>query len=140
MRELTQPWKLCRSFGGQPVGSFADPRWPKAAIATLIISGQASYLAFHWQGDICFRLANLSKSVATDHRDAGLLELLWPLLNCSPNLQTRGLGLRYMPCLQSTISLSLLQLLLPRVSSDVVARYHHFLVALFLSMEVASIT
>ena len=140
MRELTQPWKLCRIFGIQPVGSVAGPRWPKAAIAAPIIPGQSSCLALHWQGDACSRLANLSKSVVPEHRDAGLRELLWPLLNCSPNLQTRGLGLRYMPCLQNTISFSLLQLLLPRVSPDVIDRHHHSLVTLLLSLEVASST
>lgn len=37
MRKLTQPWKLCRSFGSQPVGNVAGPRWPKAGIAAQVI-------------------------------------------------------------------------------------------------------
>lgn len=32
MRKLPQPWNLRRSFGGQPVGNVAGPRWPEAGI------------------------------------------------------------------------------------------------------------
>ena len=46
MRKLTQPWKLCRSFGSQLVGSVAAPRWPEAGITTPIISVQSSRWAF----------------------------------------------------------------------------------------------
>lgn len=41
MRKLTQPWKLCRNLGLQPVGSVAGPRWPKAAIGAQVIPSQS---------------------------------------------------------------------------------------------------
>lgn len=46
MRKLTQPWKLRRNLGVQPVGSVAGPRWPKAAIAAPIIPAQSSRRTF----------------------------------------------------------------------------------------------
>ena len=41
MRKLTQPWKLRRSFGSQPVGNVAGPRWPKAGIVTQVLPSQS---------------------------------------------------------------------------------------------------
>ena len=41
MRKLTQPWKLCRSFGSQPVGNVDGPRWPEAGIATQVLPSQS---------------------------------------------------------------------------------------------------
>jgi hypothetical protein len=41
MKKLTQPWKLCRSFGSQPVGNVAGPRWPEAGIATQVLPSQS---------------------------------------------------------------------------------------------------
>jgi len=46
MRRITQPWKLCRIFGAQPVGTVGAPRCPKAGIAAQIISAQSSRWAF----------------------------------------------------------------------------------------------
>ena len=46
MRKLTQPWKLRRSFGSQPVGNVAGPRWPKAGITTLEIQALPSWVTF----------------------------------------------------------------------------------------------
>ncbi len=42
MRKLTQPWKLGRSFGSQPVGNVAGPRWPEAGITARVTSSQSS--------------------------------------------------------------------------------------------------
>ncbi len=47
MKKLTQPWKLRRSFGSQPVGNVDGPRWPKAGIATQVIPAQSSRWTFH---------------------------------------------------------------------------------------------
>jgi hypothetical protein len=41
MRKLTQPWKLRRSFGSQPVGNVAGPRWTEAGIATQVLPSQS---------------------------------------------------------------------------------------------------
>ena len=43
MKKLTQPWKLRRSFGSQPVGNVDGPRWPEAGgIAVQVISALPS--------------------------------------------------------------------------------------------------
>jgi hypothetical protein len=42
MRKLTQPWKLCRSFGSQPVGSLVVPRLPKVRIIAQQIPSRPS--------------------------------------------------------------------------------------------------
>ena len=46
MKKLTKPWKLCRSFGSQPVGNVDGPRWPEAGIATRVIPAQSSRWTF----------------------------------------------------------------------------------------------
>ena len=46
MKKLTQPWKLRRSFGSQPVGNVDGPRWPEAGIATRVIPAQSSRWTF----------------------------------------------------------------------------------------------
>jgi hypothetical protein len=46
MERLTQPWKLCRSFGSQPVGSVVGPRWPEAGMAAQVIPSQSSRWTF----------------------------------------------------------------------------------------------
>jgi len=46
MRRLTQPWKLCRSFGSRPVGSVVVPRWPEAGITAQVIPTQPSSRTF----------------------------------------------------------------------------------------------
>jgi len=46
MRKLTQPWKLCRSVGSQPVGNVAGPRWTEAGIAAQVIPALPSSRTF----------------------------------------------------------------------------------------------
>jgi len=46
MERLAQPWKLCRSFGSQPVGSVVGPRWPEAGMAAQVIPSQSSRWTF----------------------------------------------------------------------------------------------
>ena len=46
MKRLTQPWKLCRSCGSQPVGSVVGPRWPEAGMAAQVIPSQSSRWTF----------------------------------------------------------------------------------------------
>jgi hypothetical protein len=46
MRKLTQPWKLCRSVGSQPVGNVAGPRWTEAGIAAQELPPQSSCSTF----------------------------------------------------------------------------------------------
>lgn len=43
MRKLTQPWKLCRSFGIQPVVRVAGPRWPEAGLAAQVTPAPSAY-------------------------------------------------------------------------------------------------
>ena len=59
MRKLTQAWKLRRSFGSQPIRSVANPRWPEAGIAALVIPAQSSRWTSSGQGDVHCRLADL---------------------------------------------------------------------------------
>ena len=51
MKKLTQPWKLRRSFGSQPVGNVDGPRWPEARIAARVIPAQSSRWNFRGKGD-----------------------------------------------------------------------------------------
>ena len=46
MKKLTQPRKLRRSFGSQPVGNVDGPRWPKAGITTQEIPALPSWVTF----------------------------------------------------------------------------------------------
>lgn len=46
MKKLTKPWKLCRSFGSQPVGNVDGPRWPEAGIAAQVIPSLPSRRTF----------------------------------------------------------------------------------------------
>lgn len=73
MRKLTQPWKLRRSFGSQPVGSVAGPRWPEAGITAQQIPSLPSRWAFRGQGD-----ADLATLVVDDHRRANQRTLVRP--------------------------------------------------------------
>ena len=41
MKKITQPWKLRRIFGSQPVGNVDGPRWPEAGIATQVLPSQS---------------------------------------------------------------------------------------------------
>jgi len=59
MRKLIQPWKLCRSFGSQPVGSSANSTWPEAGIAAQVIPAQPSHWTFDGKGDVPCRPADL---------------------------------------------------------------------------------
>ena len=51
MRKLTQPWKLCRSFGSRPVGSVVGPRWTEAGITAEQIPSLPSRWTFRGKGD-----------------------------------------------------------------------------------------
>ena len=46
MGKPTQLWKLCRSFGSQPVGNVGGPRWTKAGIVGQVIPSQSSRRTF----------------------------------------------------------------------------------------------
>jgi hypothetical protein len=59
MRRLTQPWKLCRIFGAQPVGTVGAPRCPKAGIAAQVIPSQSSRRTFRGKVDTDCRPADL---------------------------------------------------------------------------------
>jgi len=59
MKKLTQPWKLCRSFGSQPVGNVAGPRWPEAGIAAQVIPSQSSRRTLRGKVDTHCRPADL---------------------------------------------------------------------------------
>jgi hypothetical protein len=37
MKRLTQPWKLRRIFGSQPIGSVAGPRRPEAGLEARVV-------------------------------------------------------------------------------------------------------
>lgn len=65
MKKLTQPWKLRRSFGSQPVGNVDGPRWPEAGIATRVIPAQSSRWTFRGPSD-----ADLPTLVVDVHRCA----------------------------------------------------------------------
>jgi hypothetical protein len=59
MRNLTQPWKLCRSFGIRPVGNVAGPRWPEAGISAQQIPSQPSRWTYRGKVDTPCRPADL---------------------------------------------------------------------------------
>ena len=59
MRKLTQPWKLRRSFGSQPVGNVAGPRWPEAGIAAQELPSESSRRTFRDKVDTHCRPADL---------------------------------------------------------------------------------
>ena len=59
MRKLTQPWKLCRSFGIRPVGNVAGPRWPEAGISAQQIPSLPSRRTFRGKVDSHCRPADL---------------------------------------------------------------------------------
>ena len=60
MKKLTQPWKLRRSFGSQPVGNVDGPRWPEAGgIAVQVISALPSRRIFRGKVDTHCRPADL---------------------------------------------------------------------------------
>jgi len=59
MRKLTQPWKLRRSFGSQPVGNVAGPRWTEAGIAAQVIPSQSSRRTLRGKVDTHCRPADL---------------------------------------------------------------------------------
>jgi hypothetical protein len=59
MRRITQPWKLCRIFGAQPVGTVGAPRCPKAGIAAQVIPPQSSRRTFRGKVDTDCRPADL---------------------------------------------------------------------------------
>jgi hypothetical protein len=59
MGKLTEPWKLCRIFGAQPVGTVGAPRCPKAGIAAQVIPSQSSRRTFRGKVDTDCRPADL---------------------------------------------------------------------------------
>jgi len=59
MRKLTQPWKLCRSVGSQPVGNVAGPRWPEAGITAQQIPSLPSRRTYRGKVDTHCRPADL---------------------------------------------------------------------------------
>jgi hypothetical protein len=73
MKKLTQPWKLRRSFGSQPVGNVDGPRWPEAGITAQVIPPLPSRRTFREGQSPTADLPNL---VANDHWGAGPRNLL----------------------------------------------------------------
>jgi hypothetical protein len=68
MRKLTQPWKLCRSFGSRPVGSVVGPRWTEAGITAQQIPSLPSRRTFRGKGDSHCRPADLPTcTLASSH-------------------------------------------------------------------------
>ena len=65
MKKLTQPWKLRRSFGSQPVGCVAGSPRPEAGIAARVIPAQSSGRTFRGPSD-----ADLPTLVVDVHRCA----------------------------------------------------------------------
>ena len=59
MRNLTKPWKLCRSFGIRPVGNVAGPRWPEAGISAQQIPSLPSRRTYRGKVDSHCRPADL---------------------------------------------------------------------------------
>jgi hypothetical protein len=59
MRKLTQPWKLRRSFGSQPVGNVAGLRWTEAGIAAQQIPPLPSRRTYRGKVDTHCRPADL---------------------------------------------------------------------------------
>jgi hypothetical protein len=59
MRKLTQPWKLCRSVGSQPVGNVAGPRWTEAGISAQQIPSLPSRRTYRGKVDTHCRPADL---------------------------------------------------------------------------------
>jgi hypothetical protein len=59
MRKLTQPWKLRRSLGSQPVGNVDGPRWPEAGITAQVIPSQSSRRTLRGKVDTHCRPADL---------------------------------------------------------------------------------
>lgn len=66
MRQLSQPWKLRRSFGSQPVGNVAGPRWSEAGISAQVIPSQSSRRTFRGQSDGDLRTCVLDSSHSSD--------------------------------------------------------------------------
>jgi len=99
VKRLTQPWKWCRSFGSQPVGSVVGPRWPEAGMAAQVIPSPSSRWTFRpgqsptadmptcrpadlptcRPADLpTCRPADLPTGLADDHRGGDPLSLPWP--------------------------------------------------------------
>ena len=87
MRKLTQPWKLCRNFGGQPVGSVLVPRWPEARIIAQQIPSLPSRRTFRDKVDTHCRPAD---RIVGDHRDFDPRNPVRPQLRNCLNLQIQG--------------------------------------------------
>jgi hypothetical protein len=139
MRKLTQPWKLCRSFGSRPVGSVVGPRWPEAGIAAQQIPPLPSRWTFRGKGDSYCRPADPPNLVSNNHRAAGARNIPRFQVNCCFNLQLRGRVFRFMPCIQTNTNLPRPKLL-PRFSYAVIAWYHLSLVKFLFSLDVARST
>jgi hypothetical protein len=59
LRKRSQPWKLRRIFGSQPVGNVAGPRWTEAGIAAQVIPSQSSRRTLRGKVDTHCRPADL---------------------------------------------------------------------------------
>jgi hypothetical protein len=103
MRRLTQPWKLCRNLGVQPVGSVAGPRWPKAAIAAPIIPAQSSRRTCRQAQSSTF--ADLPNLGLDDNWGAGSRTLFRPQITAFLNLQQQRRRFRLEPRFQNPTSL-----------------------------------
>ena len=77
MKKLTQPWKLRRSFGSQPVGCVAGSPRPEAGIAAQVIPSQSLRWTFRKGQSPTADLPNL---IVDDNWGACLRPLLRPML------------------------------------------------------------
>ena len=87
MRKLTQPWKLCRSFGSRPVGSVVGPRWTEAGITAEQIPSLPSRRTFRGKGDSHCRPADWGVG---DTRGADSRTLFRPKFSCFLYLHQGG--------------------------------------------------
>lgn len=96
VRKLIQPWKLCRCFGSQPVGSSANSTWPEAGIAAQVIPAQPSHWTFDGKGDVPCRPADLPTWLADHHRGGNPLSPLVAVqaLPLSSNTQVGDIATR----------------------------------------------
>ena len=100
MRKLTQPWKLRRSFGSQPVGNVDGPRWTEAGITAREIPAQSSRWTFRGQSD-----GDLATWRLGDLATWRLAYLTQATAQTFPSPSTPRSGIRRQPFLQATHAL-----------------------------------
>ena len=118
MRKLTQPWKLRRSFGSQPVGNVAGPRWTEAGITAQVIPSQSSRRTLRGKVDTHCRPADLptyrptdlptcrpADLVVDDQRDSSPRTLPRPQLRRLVHIQQECRGACLKPSLENTQAL-----------------------------------